>query len=82
MQKLNLGKKAKDKITGFEGFLTGHANYITGCDQYLIQPSAKEGEFKDPLWFDESRLEIISDGITEEEVKGEENGCDYSAPIK
>ncbi len=26
----------KDKITGFSGKVTGHADYITGCDQFLV----------------------------------------------
>jgi len=31
-----LGKKAKDKITGFVGIIIGRAQYLTGCDQYAL----------------------------------------------
>lgn len=80
---LQLGKKAKDKITGFEGTLTGKASYITGCDQYLLQPSAKDGEFKNGVWIDSGRLEVIGEGITVESVKADDNGGPgYNAPVK
>jgi hypothetical protein len=73
----------KDKISGFEGQVTGHADYITGCDQYLVQPPSKDGEWKDPRWFDESRLEVIkTESLKVEELQGEENGADSPAPIK
>ncbi len=28
---INFGKRAKDKITGFEGIITGKADYMYGC---------------------------------------------------
>ena len=34
----NLGKKAKDKITGFEGIIVGKIIYLFGCNQYGIAP--------------------------------------------
>lgn len=79
---MELGVKVKDKITAFEGLATGKASYITGCDQYLVQPPSKDGEFKEGRWIDEGRLEVIGDGISPELVKAEENGCDVSAPAK
>ena len=72
-----LGKKAKDKITGFEGIITSKHVYLTGCNQYGIQPrSDKDGKIPDKGFFDEGRLEITGDGISGDSVKGEENGCD------
>jgi hypothetical protein len=75
---------AKDKITGFQGKVTGHCGYITGCDQYLIQPDAKEGEWKESRWFDEGRLVVTHDntGIEVGELQGELNGPDKPAPMK
>jgi hypothetical protein len=73
-----LGKKVKDKITGFEGIATSKHIYITGCNQYGVQPSIdKDGKIPDPKWFDEGRLEIIGPGITSAEVKSDGNGCDF-----
>ena len=36
--KVKLGATAQDKATGFEGTVMGHARYLTGCDQYCLQP--------------------------------------------
>lgn len=72
---------AKDKITGFRGVVTGHADYITGCDQYLIQPGVKDGEWKEARWLDEGRLEVV-DTYQAADVQAEKNGADVPAPVK
>ena len=76
-----LGKKVKDKITGFEGVVTGRVEYLTGCNQCLVQPKVgKDGGFKDSQWFDEQRL------IADTKVKpvtldnGRTPGADKPAP--
>lgn len=56
-----LGSKAKDKITGFSGIVTGHARYITGCDQYLLNAKATSDGQVHSLWVDENRLEVAKD---------------------
>lgn len=51
---------ARDMFTGIKGLVTGHCDYLTGCDQYLLQPPAKDdGTFVEARWFDESRLSVI-----------------------
>ena len=65
---IKLGQKAKDKITEFEGIITGHVEYLYGCDQYGLTPPAVNGETKDTQFFDEGRIEVISRGILPEEV--------------
>lgn len=73
-----LGKKAKDKITGFEGIITSKHIYLTGCNQYGIQPSIdKDGKVPDKGYFDEGRIEIIGDGVSVESVSTEIKGCDF-----
>ena len=69
-----LGKKARDKITGFEGILIGHFRYLTGCDQYGIVPRVKDGEVKGVQWFDEGRIEILGDGFSATAVQSVKNG--------
>lgn len=70
-----IGQKAKDKITGFQGILTGRASYLYGCDQYLINPPVdKEGKIGDACWFDEGRIEILGVGVTAESVSVEKPG--------
>lgn len=60
------GVEVKDRITGFAGVVTGKASYITGCDQFLVQPPCsvsqlKEGKKPDGVWFDDVRLEKVGD---------------------
>ena len=68
---IELGQKAKDKITGFEGILTARCQYITGCDQYQLSPVGldKENKLKELYQFDEGRIEILGPGINKEEVQ-------------
>lgn len=83
MKNQNLGKEAKDKITGFKGIITGHAEYLTGCDQYLIQPEGTDQtKYPEANWFDEGRVDFLKPKIAQEDVLAEENGSDYIAPVK
>ena len=70
----NLGKEARDKVTGFEGIIIGKIKYLFGCDQYGISPKAKDGKTNDTMWFDEGRIEIIGRGVLPEEVQAEKSG--------
>lgn len=77
-----LGKKVKDCVTGFEGIVTGKAEYLTGCEQYLVVPQTRnrDGELNDSKWFDVDRLQIIGEGITLPQKTS--NGPDMPAPMK
>ena len=50
---IQLGQKAKDKVTGFEGIIIGRCQYLTGCDQYGLVPPARDGKIEPAQWFDE-----------------------------
>jgi hypothetical protein len=56
--KIENGAKVKDSVTGFAGTVTGRAEYITGCRQYLVVPAMKKGgkEYPTGSWLDEDRL--------------------------
>ena len=57
---IHLGRKYKDVITNFEGYAIGYVNYITGCNQVLVQPmSEKPSEKPEADWIDEQRLEEV-----------------------
>jgi len=74
--KLELGQEGvRDRITGFTGTVTGRAEYLTGCRQYLVQPPAKKdhSEWVDGRWMDEGRLVLVSEG--EETNKGGPQSC-------
>lgn len=82
-KEFKMGDEVKDKITGFQGIITGHAKYFTGCDQFIIQPKCdKPGTYPEANWFDEGRVEFVKTEMTEKDVESEKNGCDYTAPIK
>lgn len=62
MKQFKLGVTVRDLLTGFEGVATGKSTYLTGCDQYLVQPVAlKDRDIVDGRWFDAQRLELVSD---------------------
>jgi hypothetical protein len=71
---IELGVKGKDRITGFEGIITGRAQYLTGCNQCVLVPPVNEkGEVRDGQWFDESRIEILGPGFTPAQVASAAN---------
>jgi hypothetical protein len=61
MPAIELGATYTDRITRFSGVCTGYVTYITGCNQALLAPPAKDGALVDSQWFDEQRLELHSD---------------------
>ena len=72
----DLGKQARDKVTGFKGIITGHAKHLYGCDTYGLTPAVdKDGKVTDAYWFDEGRIEITGEGINPADVKAEKNGA-------
>ena len=73
------GKKARDKVTGLVGIITGKIVWMYGCNQYCIVPPVdKEGKVVDGSWFDEGRIEIIEDAIEPKDAQVARNGADYS----
>lgn len=76
------GSTLFDMITGFKGIVTGRADYITGCNQYLVQPQGlKDQSIVDPRWIDEQRLmeRLDEPRLT---LENKENGADLPAPIR
>jgi hypothetical protein len=75
-----IGRTVKDQITGFEGVVTGRAEYITGCAQLLVQPKMRANSFVEPRWIDEDRCDVSTReriGVT---IKNP--GPDKPAPIR
>lgn len=80
---LELGKRAKDKISGFEGIITARVEFLTGCNRYAITPTAlHDGMPLDSLYFDEGQVEVLGDGISAEQVQGKEKGACSPNPTK
>jgi hypothetical protein len=78
--KVQLGDTVKDRITGFQGVVTGRCEYITGCNQVLVVPKIKsDGSFSESVWFDEQRVDILSEPRVTID-NGANPGCDIPAP--
>ena len=72
---IDLGRKGRDKITGFEGIITARHTYITGCDQYTISGALKpDGELGENYAFDEGRIEITGEGVQVGNVQSKTKG--------
>ena len=53
--------KCKDSVTGLEGVITSMSFDLFGCVQAIVHPGLDDkGVIKDTLWFDVTRLEILS----------------------
>ena len=79
---MQLGITARDKITGFQGVVTGICYYISGCNQALLTPPVDEkGAGPESRWIDVQRLERVGDSLVVLQ-NGETPGCDMPAPIR
>ncbi len=81
MDEITLGKKYKDKITGFVGTATGYVQYISGCNQALLVAKATKDWQTESQWFDVQR--IIEQPGRRIILQNEETpGCDEPAPVR
>lgn len=57
-----LGKKVKDKITGFTGTAEAWLIFYNGCERVMVRPKAKK-KTKQPnaYWVDVEQLEVIDE---------------------
>jgi hypothetical protein len=57
-----LGSRVRDRVTKFEGTMTGHAKHLTGCDTVCITPTVdSDGRTRSNEWFDIERVEEIDE---------------------
>jgi len=79
--KTTLGHTYADVITGFTGVCTGRAEYLTGCNQALLQPKGEDPSKRPGSeWFDEQRLVVIGEAAPITLDNGKTPGCDKAAP--
>ena len=82
MFKFTNGQFVKDRITGFCGVITGRVDYISGCQQYVVQPQSETPEkWHDGKWFDEDRL-VVDAAKAPMSLVVETNGFGDPAPVK
>jgi hypothetical protein len=59
---IELGTKAKSKVTGFSGVITSRAEHLNGCNRYWIEPPVKkDGSINEGRWMDEVELIVLDD---------------------
>lgn len=62
MDRIRLGCRAKDAVTGFEGTVTARFEYLNGCLRYMVEaPSKEQGGKPEELVFDEERLDVTGE---------------------
>ncbi len=56
-----LGKKCRDKVTGFEGLVISRTDWLYGCVRYGLQSSElkDDGSVLNTEVFDEAQLELV-----------------------
>ncbi len=60
MNKIQLGDKVKDKVSGFVGVAVAKTEFLNGCIQYNVMPKAgKDGKMPEEVGIDEQSLEVI-----------------------
>ena len=78
--KIQLGNTYVDKLTGFTGVATGHCEYLTGCNQTLLQPRGADPALRPASeWFDDQRLDLREESRVTLD-NSETPGCDRQAP--
>ena len=80
-----IGSIVSDKITEYAGVVTGRADYVTGCNQYLVQSQKlkADGDIMPGKWLDEHRLTVLDRErfFLADQPKGEGGSCGQ-APVK
>ena len=56
-----LGKKARDKVTGFEGIIVGQASYLYSHPQCQVSNNNGKSDDFAEVWIYEERLEIFDE---------------------
>ncbi len=63
----DLGVRARDMVTGFEGIITGRAEYLNGCTQFVLTPPVDEdGKSQKGQWIDNGQLEFVDLGVADQ----------------
>lgn len=62
---IKLGDKAKDKISGFTGIVTGEYKYLNGCVRLQLDPDKldKEGKVQEGKVFDQEQVVLVKAAV-------------------
>jgi len=80
MEKINLGDKVKDSVTGFSGIVTSNTEYLNGCNRIGIQSDKLlEGKPSEIFYFDMPQCILVKKSVINRENN---NGGWKEAPKK
>ena len=81
MNKVNLGDKVKDSVTGFTGIAIGRTTWLHGCDRITVQPEgvSKDGKVFENNSFDEPQLIVLK---TKKIKEGDHKTGGYTISVK
>lgn len=59
-EEIKLGDRVRDRFSGLVGYVHAKAEYITGCNQILVDPrTIKDGTVVAGSWLDDTRIELV-----------------------
>ena len=59
-----LGDRAREVVTEFEGIVTGESTFLNGCRRVMLSPPVdRDKKFVEAQWFDIETVEIIEAGV-------------------
>jgi len=62
--RVELGDRVKDIITGFTGIVLARIEYLAGCVQFAVKPKlGSDGKMIHPEYVDEAQLEIVKKSV-------------------
>lgn len=68
MEKIKLGDRVRDKISGYEGIAVARVEFLNGCIQYTVARKLKKGQEVSPAGepsFDSYSLEVVKPKVIE-----------------
>ena len=70
-----LGRKVRDKVTGFTGIATCVAHYLNGCTRVNVEAPVKDdGTLRGSEFFDIDQIEVVGDGVRSASAKADPTG--------
>jgi hypothetical protein len=83
-QSVQLGDRVRDRISGFEGIVTGKHEYLYGCRRVTVSPTElKEGKRIESDWLDEDQVDLVESAVIPAPSSAPERGggpADLRAP--
>lgn len=74
-----LGKRGTDRVSNFEGTITGHAMFTHIETLALVPPVKKDGSYQNTNWFNKCQIEV-DEKVKTLVLKIEKPGADFAAP--